>query len=50
MAARCSLIMDKNFDTSNPVFLGTIDLLNEQDAHVWSNVAENLGKVNRRRA
>ena len=42
--------MDKNFDTSNPVLLETIDLLQEQDASVWSSVAENLGKVNRRRA
>jgi large subunit ribosomal protein L18e len=42
--------MDKNFDTSNPVLLETIDLLQEQDSPVWSSVAENLGKVNRRRA
>ena len=42
--------MDKNFDTSNPVLLETIDLLQEQSASVWGSVAENLGKVNRRRA
>jgi len=42
--------MDKNFDTSNPVLLETINLLQEQDAPVWSSVAENLGKVNRQRA
>ncbi|QGA80922.1 50S ribosomal protein L18e [Candidatus Nanohalobium constans] len=42
--------MDKKFDTSNPVLLETIEMLQEQDAPVWSSVAENLGKVNRRRA
>lgn len=42
--------MDKNFDTSNPVLLETIELLQEQNVPVWSSVAENLGKVNRRRA
>jgi large subunit ribosomal protein L18e len=42
--------MDNKFDSSNPVLLETIELLQEQDAAVWSSVAENLGKVNRRRA
>jgi large subunit ribosomal protein L18e len=42
--------MDEKFDSSNPVLLETIELLQEQDAPVWGSVAENLGKVNRRRA
>lgn len=42
--------MDKKFDSSNPVLLETIEILQEQDAPVWNSVAENLGKVNRRRA
>lgn len=42
--------MDKNFDTTNPVLLETIEVLQEKDAAVWSSVAENLGKVNRNRA
>ncbi|MFB6158886.1 MAG: 50S ribosomal protein L18e [Candidatus Nanohalobium sp.] len=42
--------MDKKFDSTNPVLLETIELLQEQDVPVWSSVAENLGKVNRDRA
>ncbi|MFB6100823.1 MAG: 50S ribosomal protein L18e [Candidatus Nanohalobium sp.] len=42
--------MDKKFDSSNPVLLETIEMLQEQDAPVWNSVAENLGKVNRKRA
>lgn len=42
--------MDKNADPTNNVLLNTIELLEEQSAPVWSEVAENLGKVNRRRA
>jgi len=42
--------MDKKFDSTNPVLLETIDLLQDSDAAVWSSVAENLGKVNRKRA
>jgi large subunit ribosomal protein L18e len=42
--------MDKKFDSSNPILLETIELLQEQDAPVWGSVAENLGKVNRKRA
>ncbi|MFT4893167.1 MAG: large subunit ribosomal protein L18e [Candidatus Nanohaloarchaea archaeon] len=41
--------MDKKADPTNPVLLNTIELLQEQDASVWNEVAENLGKVNRRR-
>jgi len=41
--------MDKKADPTNPVLLDTIELLQEQDAPVWREVAENLGKVNRRR-
>lgn len=42
--------MDKKFDSTNPILLETIELLQEQDAPVWNSVAENLGKVNRDRA
>lgn len=42
--------MDEKFDSTNPVLLETIEMLQEQDAAVWSSVAENLGKVNRDRA
>jgi large subunit ribosomal protein L18e len=42
--------MDKKFDSSNPILLETIEMLQEQDTPVWNSVAENLGKVNRRRA
>ncbi|QKQ98956.1 50S ribosomal protein L18e [Candidatus Nanohaloarchaea archaeon] len=42
--------MDKNADPSNSVLLETIEFLEEQDAAIWNQVAENLGKVNRKRA
>jgi large subunit ribosomal protein L18e len=42
--------MDKTFDSSNPILLETIEMLQDQDVPVWSSVAENLGKVNRDRA
>lgn len=41
--------MDKKADPTNPVLLDTIELLKDQEAPVWREVAENLGKVNRRR-
>ncbi len=41
--------MDKKANPTNPVLLETIELLKEQDAALWSDVAENLGKVNRQR-
>lgn len=41
--------MDKKADPTNPVLLETIETLEEQDANIWEDVAENLGKVNRRR-
>jgi large subunit ribosomal protein L18e len=41
--------MDKNADPTNPVLLETIEVLEEQEAGVWREVAENLGKVNRKR-
>lgn len=46
---RGALLMDKKADPTNPVLVDTIELLQEQDAPIWSEVAENLGKVNRRR-
>lgn len=49
-AARCYLSMDKNADPSNPVLVETIEFLQSQDASIWNEVAENLGKVNRKRA
>ena len=42
--------MDKNADPSNPVLVETIEFLQSQDASIWNEVAENLGKVNRKRA
>lgn len=42
--------MDKNADPTNTVLLETIESLEEQDAPIWGEVAENLGKVNRKRA
>ena len=42
--------MDKHADPSNSVLLETIEMLEEQDAAIWNQVAENLGKVNRKRA
>jgi len=41
--------MDKKADPTNPVLLDTLELLQEQEAPVWREVAENLGKVNRMR-
>lgn len=41
--------MDKKADPTNNVLLNTIELLEQQRASVWSEVAENLGKVNRKR-
>lgn len=41
--------MDKKADPTNPVLLETLELLDQQEAAVWSAVAENLGKVNRSR-
>jgi len=41
--------MDKKADPTNPVLLETIEELQEQDAPIWRDVAENLGKVNRER-
>lgn len=41
--------MDKKADPTNPVLLETIDVLEQQEAPIWSSVAENLGKVNRKR-
>jgi len=41
--------MDNNADPTNPVLLETIELLEEQEAAIWNDVAENLGKVNRKR-
>lgn len=42
--------MDKHADPTNPVLLETIETLEEQDAQIWRDVAENLGKVNRKRS
>lgn len=41
--------MDKKADPTNPVLRETIETLEQQDANIWKDVAENLGKVNRRR-
>ncbi len=41
--------MDKKADPTNPVLVETLELLEKQDAPVWSVVRENLGKVNRKR-
>ncbi len=41
--------MDKNADPTNPVLLETIETLEKQNANIWQDVAENLGKVNRKR-
>ncbi|MFB6292382.1 MAG: 50S ribosomal protein L18e [Candidatus Nanohaloarchaea archaeon] len=41
--------MDKKADPTNPVLLETLETLQEQEAPVWNTVAENLGKVNRKR-
>ncbi len=41
--------MDAKADPTNPVLRETIEYLKEQDAPIWNEVAENLGKVNRQR-
>lgn len=41
--------MDKKADPTNPILVETLEVLEEQDAPVWTAVAENLGKVNRKR-
>ena len=41
--------MDKKADPTNPVLRETIETLEQQDANIWKDVAENLGKVNRQR-
>ncbi len=41
--------MDAKADPTNPILLETIELLEEQEAPIWNEVAENLGKVNRTR-
>lgn len=41
--------MDKKADPTNEVLLETIEVLEEQESAIWNKVAENLGKVNRRR-
>lgn len=41
--------MDKNADPTNPILIETIRTLEEAEASFWNDVAENLGKVNRRR-
>lgn len=41
--------MDKKANPTNPILIETIDLLEEQEASLWNDVAENLGKVNRKR-
>lgn len=41
--------MDNKADPTNPVLIETIELLEEQEASLWSDVAENLGKINRQR-
>ncbi len=41
--------MDKKADPTNPVLLETLETLQEQEAPIWNTVAENLGKVNRKR-
>jgi len=41
--------MDAKADPTNPVLKETIEYLKEQDAPIWNEVAENLGKVNRQR-
>jgi len=41
--------MDNKANPTNPILIETIELLEEQEASLWSDVAENLGKVNRKR-
>lgn len=42
--------MDKNADPTNPVLQETIEFLENQDAPIWQKIADNLGKVNRKRS
>jgi Ribosomal protein L18E len=42
--------MDKKSNPTNQVLLETIESLEEQEAPIWSKVAETLGKVNRQRS
>ena len=41
--------MDKKANPTNPVLLETIEVLERQEAPIWGEIAENLGKVNRDR-
>ena len=41
--------MDNKADPTNPILIETIESLEEADASFWNDVAQNLGKVNRRR-
>jgi len=41
--------MDKHADPTNPILIDTIQILEEADSSFWNDVAENLGKVNRKR-
>ncbi len=41
--------MDNKADPTNPILVETIESLEEADASLWNDVAQNLGKVNRRR-
>ena len=41
--------MDKKADPTNPILIETIETLEGADASFWNDVAQNLGKVNRRR-
>ena len=41
--------MDNKADPTNPILVETIESLEEADASFWNDVAQNLGKVNRRR-
>ena len=41
--------MDNKADPTNPILIETIESLEEANASFWNDVAQNLGKVNRRR-
>jgi len=41
--------MDKKADPTNPILIETIETLDEAEASFWNDVAQNLGKVNRKR-
>ena len=41
--------MDKKADPSNPILIETLETLEKQEAPFWNTIAEDLGKVNRRR-